>query len=777
LKQQQVAESTEEICPKCGKQFPLCICNAFQAAAAWPNLGKKSDLDVDMTARFLRLKETGTGTLFVSASAEPHPFSGISIDLAPEAIIGGVYQIISLVGRGGMGEVYLATHLTLDKKCALKVIPPNEVTEVGWQRFQLEAKIVSRLEHVNLVRVTDLGIHEECLPFYAMEYIEGQNLAEVLAAQGPMPLIKALEIFMQVCDGVECAHHSGVLHRDLKPANIMLTETAAGKLEVKILDFGLAKLTKHDRFKQSLTGSGDVFGSPCYMSPEQCGDAELDNRSDIYSMGCTLFECLTGGPPFSGNLAAAVFFGHLEAPPPTLEKVTGQKFPDLMEDVIAKLLCKNPNDRYQTMSEVKADLERVAYGHEGPWRSELGGTAVTEMGSARGSFGPLILGRSALRLWLPISFAAVIGLGCSYYYEVASHPPINVAISPELRRSPGKTTSLMTAAKIGSATTASATAVNLDTSPAQSKQEPYDKDGDWDGLPFYKGIVLKDGKQSQHWRYLGHRAPPLYFIYPGSGGVNEVGLAGDVYIPASAKICAMPKQALVHSPSLVNGLKGAVFDEVDYEWYSLPDVQAANAAFAGCKSIKAVRMGNTYWSKEDGRASVAAINQFPNLERLILSTYVDGHSLAKISRLSALTELRLNSGQIRLHDCLTKICGSKNLTCLAALSWGIPSSDLALLLKSPHLQRLMIGQLTGSHRQLAILARLPMLQRLELPALHFRPDLSSDLKLLKSLKTLRFFVSSEWSDDQLVQLKGDLPHVNVVTYANVKDLREAFWLP
>src|ERR1700679_2965123 len=124
-----------------------------------------------------------------------------------------------------------------------------------------------------------------------------------------MPLETVLEIFVQVCDGVECAHRSGILHRDLKPANIMVITTKTGAKQAhqaKVLDLGLPKLTTHDRTKQSLTAVGDIFGSPFYMSPEQCNGDKLDNRSDIYSLGCTMFECLTGRPPFTGHLASAI---------------------------------------------------------------------------------------------------------------------------------------------------------------------------------------------------------------------------------------------------------------------------------------------------------------------------------------------------------------------------------------------------------------------------------------------------------------------------------------
>ena len=242
------------------------------------------------------------------------------------AIIGGVYNIIKLIGQGGMGEVYLAEHQSLHRRFALKLIPPDQVTNNSWQRFQQEAKSIGALEHKNIVKVMDLGIHKGYLPFYAMEFVEGQTLAEILERSGPMPIAVILDIFIQVAAGVDFAHRAGIVHRDLKPANIMVVQTASadGKQNytVKILDFGLAKLVNQDRNEQSLTSVGDIFGSPYYMSPEQCRGDKIDNRSDLYSIGCTLFECLTGRPPFAGNISSSVLLSQQEVEPPTLAAAT-----------------------------------------------------------------------------------------------------------------------------------------------------------------------------------------------------------------------------------------------------------------------------------------------------------------------------------------------------------------------------------------------------------------------------------------------------------------------
>ncbi|MBU6452918.1 MAG: serine/threonine protein kinase [Cyanobacteria bacterium REEB67] len=331
---------------------------------------KPDNMAGEMVERFRELSAksrspAGAGNDLNGLISGKHPGSGLSIDLAPGTVIGGIYKIIEMVGQGGMGEVYLAEHKTLRKPCALKIIQPDRLTESSWSRFQLEAKVHAGLDHINLVKVTDLGIHDGCLPFYAMEYIQGQTLSNLLEIRRRIPLKIALDIFMQVCDGVNYAHRKGLLHRDLKPSNIMLVKMSADTFAVKVVDFGLVKQTHFDRDNQSLTRAGDVLGSPFYMSPEQCQGGKIDIRSDIYSVGCSLFESLTGRPPFVGENALAIVIGHQLSDPPTLEEIAGAKIvPPSMELVMAKLLRKNPTERYQNLIELRSDLEKVSLGEE-----------------------------------------------------------------------------------------------------------------------------------------------------------------------------------------------------------------------------------------------------------------------------------------------------------------------------------------------------------------------------------------------------------------------------
>lgn len=366
--------SAKDFCNKCG----LTIGHSEQGGSIseflFQDIRCKCDVetgfdDNSMSKRFRLLKQTASAedaaaSVFERTDLDAEGESHL-IGLKPGAIIGGNYRIIRPIGRGGMGEVYLALHQLLDKRCALKVIPPEKVTKEAWLRFRQEAQVISKLNHQNIVQVSDLGIHAECLPYYVMEFVSGQSLADILTERKRMKLESVIEVFHQVCDGVEYAHKSGVIHRDLKPGNIMLTTDVSDRVVVKILDFGLAKLSQPGRLKQSLTLAGDIFGSPLYMSPEQCSGESVDNRSDIYSVGCTMFECLTGQAPFSGNRAAAIIVSHQGSPAPSLASVVGPGvFSDSLEIVLAKLLRKNPVERYQTMAELRDDLEKVQRGEE-----------------------------------------------------------------------------------------------------------------------------------------------------------------------------------------------------------------------------------------------------------------------------------------------------------------------------------------------------------------------------------------------------------------------------
>ncbi len=273
-------------------------------------------------------------------------------------IIGGCYKLGALIGKGGMGVVYKANHISLNRQIALKFIAPSMVSTDSWELFKREAKLNSTLSHPSVCQIYDLGIHAGALPFYAMDYIEGQTLEDVLLLNGPLSLGATLELFIKIAGGISYAHRKNIVHKDIKPANIMLTKSPSGIPDIRLLDFGIAELS--DGLNQNNKGTTQtIIGSAAYMSPEQFLGLNGELRSDIYSIGCTIFETLTNLTPFQGESFSDLQKLHTKQEAPLLSEVTGMYFPLEIEAVIQKCLAKNPDNRYQNASELAIDLQRI----------------------------------------------------------------------------------------------------------------------------------------------------------------------------------------------------------------------------------------------------------------------------------------------------------------------------------------------------------------------------------------------------------------------------------
>ncbi|MBU6454316.1 MAG: protein kinase [Cyanobacteria bacterium REEB67] len=283
-------------------------------------------------------------------------------------IVDGTYEIISLIGSGGMGNVYKARHSIMKQEYALKTLSSEQVNETAWRRFQNEAQAIARMNHANVVGIYNLGLHDGRLPFYVMDLLKGQTLLDLLRQQGSLSVKQALLIFGEVATGIGYAHKKGIVHRDIKPGNIVIIDANGdGNSQIKIVDFGIAKLSGiKDQRNQELTSVGEICGSPFYMSPEQCNGGRVDTRSDIYSFGCTLFEALTGQVPFRGRSAVETMLMHQSEPPPTLRSVSGKQFPPMLEQAMATMLAKVPMNRYQTMERIIQDFSAILEGREEP---------------------------------------------------------------------------------------------------------------------------------------------------------------------------------------------------------------------------------------------------------------------------------------------------------------------------------------------------------------------------------------------------------------------------
>lgn len=230
-------------------------------------------------------------------------------------------ELLDVIAEGGMSRVYRARQVRLDRIVAVKVLSKAIISgDESIKRFQQEAKFTSELKHPNIIQIVSFGLCNDGQAYLVMEYLEGLSLAEDLKRNGRFPLKKFKNVFLPLLSALEHAHQAGVVHRDIKPGNIMICGNEAGQQTVKLVDFGIAK-AMNGSDSQQLTQTGSLLGSPSHMSPEQCQGKPLDGRSDLYSLACVMYECLTGEPPFSGDSPLLVMQKHSTEPPPTLAEL------------------------------------------------------------------------------------------------------------------------------------------------------------------------------------------------------------------------------------------------------------------------------------------------------------------------------------------------------------------------------------------------------------------------------------------------------------------------
>ena len=319
-------------CPRCGRQYP-------------------DDVHV-CTVDYMPLQADPT-------------LADVPVDRLIGQVFDGKYRLEERLGGGGMGTVYRATHLLIDRQVAIKVLSQRFAgDETAQQRFRREARAAGRIQHPNAVTVTDFGATSDGYLYIVMELLEGRTLRELLARESPLDFARAVSIMLQTCDAVGAAHDAGLIHRDLKPANIFIEQRSNSPATVRVLDFGVAKFAveeQDDDDYQTLTQVGTLIGTPRYMSPEQCsGVGKLTPASDVYSLGIILYELLSGAVPFSAETPLAIALKHVsESPPPLNEAVPS--VPAKLEAIVNRALAKNPTDRFADGNEFRHELHATAH--------------------------------------------------------------------------------------------------------------------------------------------------------------------------------------------------------------------------------------------------------------------------------------------------------------------------------------------------------------------------------------------------------------------------------
>jgi len=283
----------------------------------------------------------------------------------------GQYRLDSKIGEGGMGTVYRASHAMLRRPTAIKILPPEKAGEEAIQRFEREVQLTAQLSHPSTVVVFDYGRTPQGLFYYAMEYLEGLNLEQLVRADGPQPAGRVIHVLRQVAGALAEAHGVGLIHRDVKPANIILSQRGGVPDVAKVVDFGLVKPvdgTAGAAPDLGLTGAHMLVGTPLYVSPESVSGAPLDGRSDLYALGAVGYFLLTGTPVFYASSVMEVLSHHLRTPPDPMSTRTGGDVPAALEQVIMRCLAKRPEDRYPSARALELALERCAA--DVPWSAD-----------------------------------------------------------------------------------------------------------------------------------------------------------------------------------------------------------------------------------------------------------------------------------------------------------------------------------------------------------------------------------------------------------------------
>lgn len=667
--------------------------------------------------------------------------------LNPGEIVGGCYKVEELVASGGMGSVYKVSHLTMMRTLALKTLKTSRISRESWTAFVTEAKVLSRLEHPNLVKVYDLGLIDNRLPYFVMDYIDGEPLSAKIKREGALSVAFTLAIFEQVADGLAYAEEIKLLHRDIKPGNIMLQKTNdPNQPMVKIVDFGLAT---------DATGSGGEFnqkicGSPPYMSPEQSLYQNLDNRSDMYSLGCSLFEALTGAPPFIGESALITLSKHQTERPPTLKEASlGTEFAPLLERMVAKMLEKNPANRIQTFKELKQIIKKLRkLEQEDQLISEAlptGQPPRTTTKAVEKSKRPTNKGLIIASITI---LAIVVGAGSTAFFYWQNTSKNN---DSALNNIQGQDKKLIK---------------KLPESPDDISQI-HDEElcqGNSARLlsEFYKRYPFAEVKTVD-----GERRQVLNF--PRTLAVGKLGIVGageqileaqpaqgSLTLPQNAPVYFAPDKTFTANPNLFRNIKASDLSSLDLSG-NLNVSTITPSMFDQLSDLRSLNLNDT----AIGDATIADLSKLTGLKILSIDrTDITGDGLIKLAQLDKLNSLEIGIS-FQMDRLLKKLQTASELHALKVRGTPMAAHELNLIAQIPDLNELSLDGTSTIDKDLLVLKSAPALNKLTLSHLLYEPSLSATLQELPHLKQVSLSMGN-WSDQAKTAFKAALKHIQVL---------------
>ncbi|MBS1989650.1 MAG: serine/threonine protein kinase [Cyanobacteria bacterium SZAS LIN-3] len=658
-------------------------------------------------------------------------------------VVDGSYELLELLGRGGMGVVFRCHHPVLDRDYALKLLYGDELNAELWERFKDEAKALARLKHPDIVGIHNMGIDRGVCPFYVMDLLSGETLDSHLRECGRLDVSLAIELFIHIADALASAHARGIIHRDIKPSNLMLVRDSANNIvSIKIVDFGIASVSKigsigiDQKHNAGPAGAGLISGTPFYMSPEQCQGAAVDHRSDIYSLGCTLFEALIGVPPFRGKNTFHTFILHQNCPAPTLASGgLGGCAVESLDLALGRMLAKDPDRRYQSMYQVRHDLERIKNG-----KPIVARTASDDNSIAIGAFNPGIAALSRVGCFEKIAscFGAlcvlVAGVVMSLYFALpAAHNATGLPTASHLSQAPDVVQTFVdeSGADIEEVdrmmTDGTDTAVELQKFIAVSR--PCIADAGWRQTRF---------KTSE---------PVSAFRFPSQFAVGAIKVGDGEPVPARGVILApVGKRVCLYWPAAVTECPEILAK------FGLDDATGLEGVF---RKPREVLPTLARWKNLDELCFFnSLLKALPNCENFEESKLQDA-DLALIDSLSQLKSLGLCGPSVSGG----KIIGMKLFASIDTLKVKRISDQETLLAALPardNIKELWLVGLNTTDDQLQYLTRMKNLETLRIRGSRLTPASLDAFLRMPSLKHIRLDRNS-WSEADRNRFKQQLP--------------------
>ncbi|MBC8000437.1 MAG: protein kinase [Leptolyngbya sp.] len=593
-------------------------------------------------------------------------------------------------------------------------VASHRMDATGVQRFQREAVTSKLLEHDNIVKVHDFGLIDGIIPYFVMDYVEGESLSSLIAKESRLSKDAAFAIFLKVAEALSHAHHKGVVHRDLKPSNILVLKDGVS-LTVKVVDFGIAKLIVPDAETQGLTKTGEIFGSPLYMSPEQCAGGVVDKRSDIYSFGCSLFEAISGMPPFKGETALQTLILHQTAKLPSLKESTMSLIDEpAVDHLLRKLTAKDAEQRYQDFDSIRIDMALIRNGLE-----PASATLFTGSGAK-----PAQTGKPQMSKSTGVIALSVIAI-CLSIFTLTRQSDDSKNREVEVRQN-----------KVISRPYKTPLAINLE------KDEKFSSTFVGADGRLYRKYVFPKGKE----------VGIFYFGHVTVTGARQAIAKGEVIYPASEEVGFQIIKDGARETSLMRGFNGDEFTRLRAtKMMELVDDKAIHD-FSHLRTLNCLELDTDNVSDY----SIPVIdNSFPKLEILsVPNTLITGPGLAKSRLLKQLTLLRMSCNE-NGRAVVDALVGSKKITYLTMTNCDLKDADLEKIATMPNLTELQIRSNAGiTDKGIAKLAPLKRLKSLDLVDCKTSPAWVKSLQKIPNLRLVNIKTES-WSAAERATLKNN----------------------